>query len=99
MFIPLEQQVDKLSPKSEEMIFIGYELNIKGWHFWSKTKHCIMVATNATFDEESFLQCSKSQEDRPAPIPIPDDKESDEESEIPQPKSPDQYKKVSIPVP
>ena len=39
-----------------------------------------MIATNATFDEESFLQCSKGQEDGPALIPIPDDGESDDES-------------------
>ena len=73
------------------MIFIGYEPNTKGWHFWSKTKHHVVIATNATFDEESFLQCSKGQEDGPAPIPIPDDEESDQESEIPQTKSSDQH--------
>ena len=33
VFISPEQQPDKLSPKSEEMIFIGYEPNTKGWHF------------------------------------------------------------------
>ena len=42
VFIPPEQRVDKLSPKSEEMIFIGYEPNTKGWHFWSKTKHHVV---------------------------------------------------------
>ena len=39
VFISPEQQPDKLSPKSEEMTFIGYESSTKGWHFWSKTKH------------------------------------------------------------
>ena len=42
-----------------------------------------MIMANATFDEESFPQCSKGQEDGPAPIPIPNDQESDQESEIP----------------
>ena len=37
VFIPPEQQQDKLSPKAEEMIFIGYEPNTKGYHFWSTT--------------------------------------------------------------
>ena len=97
--IPLEQRVDKLSPKSEEMIFIGYKPNMKGWCFWSKTKHHVVVATNATFDEESFPQCFKGQEDGPAPIPIPDDEESDQESEILWLKSPDQHERVPIPVP
>ena len=77
VFIPPKQWPDKLSPKSEEMIFIGYKLNTKGWCFGSKTKHHVMIATNATFDEESFLQCSKGQEDGPASIPIPDNEESD----------------------
>ena len=99
VFIPPEQWVDKLSPKSEEMIFIEYEPNTKGWCFWSKTKHQVVVATNATFDEESFPQCSKDQEDGPASIPIPDDDESDHESEIPWPKLLDQHERVPIPVP
>ena len=71
------------------MIFTGYESNTKGWQFWSKTKHCVVIATNTIFDEDSFPQCSKGQEDGPAPILIPDDQESDQESEILQSKSPD----------
>ena len=55
-----------------------------------------MIATNATFDEESFLQCSEGQEDGPAPIPIPDDQDSDQESEIPQPTSPDCFEQIPI---
>ena len=39
VFISPEQWPDKLSPKSEEMTFIGYKPNTKGWCFWSKTKH------------------------------------------------------------
>ena len=81
------------------MIFIGYEPNTKGWRFWSKVKHHAVIATNATFDEESFPQCSKGQEDGPAPIPIPDDEEPDQESEDQQPRSPDQHERVPIPVP
>ena len=54
VFIFSEQQPDKLSSKSEKMIFIGYEPNTKGWHFWFKTKHQVMVTTNATFDENLF---------------------------------------------
>ena len=36
VFIPQEQQHDKLSPKVEKMIFIGYESNTKGYRFWSQ---------------------------------------------------------------
>ena len=35
IWIYLDQQQDKLSPKSEEIIFIGYEPNTKGYYFWS----------------------------------------------------------------
>ena len=54
----------------------------------------MVITTHATFDEESFPQCFKGQEDRPAPIPIPDD----QESEIHQPKSPDCHEQIPIPV-
>ena len=70
VFISPEQWPDKLSPKSEKMTFIGYESNTKGWYFWSKTKHQVVVATNATFDENFFPHCFRHQEDGPAPIPI-----------------------------
>ena len=72
VFISPEQWPDKLSPKLEEMTFIGYEPNTKGWHFWSKTKHQVVVATNATFDENFFPHCSRHQEDGPGSIPIED---------------------------
>ena len=36
VWIHPDQRQDKLSPKSEEMIFIGYEPNTKGYCFWSQ---------------------------------------------------------------
>jgi hypothetical protein len=36
VWIPSNQRQDKLSPKSEEMIFIGYESNTKGYRFGLK---------------------------------------------------------------
>jgi hypothetical protein len=36
VWIPSDQRQDKLSPKSEEMIFIGYESNTKGHCFGLK---------------------------------------------------------------
>ena len=54
------------------MTFIGYEPNTKGWSFWFKTKHWVIVTTNAIFDENFFPYYSRHQEDRPAPIPIED---------------------------
>ena len=84
VFISPEQWPDKLSSKSEEMTFIGYEPYTKGWCFWSKTKHQVMVATNAIFDENFFPHCSRHQENRPAPIPIEDhDPTIGENNELP----------------
>ena len=50
------------APKFEEIIFIGYEPNTKGWHFWSKTKYQVVVTTNAIFDENLFPHYSRHQE-------------------------------------
>ena len=48
---------------------------------------------------KQVFQCSKGQEDRPAPIPIPDDEESDQESEIPPLKSSDCFEWIPISAP
>jgi len=70
VFISLEQRQDKLSPKSEEMIFIGYEPNTKGYHFWSKDRRRVFISTNTIFDEKVFPYSSRDKEDGPAPIPV-----------------------------
>ena len=70
VFIPQEQQHDKLSPKAKEMIFIGYELNTKGYCFWSQQHRQVFISTNAVFDKTVFPYCSKGQEDEPAIIPL-----------------------------
>ena len=70
VFIPQEQWHDKLSPKAQEMIFIGYEPNTKGYCFWSQQHRWVFIPTNAIFDETVFPYCSKGQEDRPATIPL-----------------------------
>lgn len=36
------------------MIFVGYELGTKGYRFWNPTTWSIVVARDATFDENSF---------------------------------------------
>ena len=106
VLISLEQQPDKLSPKSKEMIFIEYESNTKGWHFWSKTKHWVVVATNTTFDKNFFPHCSRHQEDRPAPIPMEDHNPTiGESNELPAlkndswPQAPELNQDVYVPIP
>ena len=63
VWIPPEQRQDKLSPKSEEMAFIGYEPNTKGYHFWSKERRRVFVSTNTIFDEKVFPYCSRDKAD------------------------------------
>ena len=38
VWIHPDQRQDKLSPTSEEMIFMGYEPNTKGYRFWSQQR-------------------------------------------------------------
>ena len=61
VFIPKEDRQNKLSPKSEEMIFIGYETGTKGYRFWSSSKHRVVIQTTATFDESILPRCPKEQ--------------------------------------
>jgi len=70
LYVSLEQWQDKLSPKSEEMIFIGYEPNTKGYCFWSKERRRVFISMNAIFNEKAFSYCSRNKEDRPTPIPV-----------------------------
>ena len=56
------------------MVFIGYEPNIKGYHFWSIAQHRVFISTHILFDETIFPFCSRSQTDGPAPIPIKEER-------------------------
>ena len=73
VWIPPEQRQDKLSPKSEEMTFIGYEPNTKGYRFWLKERRRVFVSTNAIFDEKVLPYCSRDKADGHTPIPIEDE--------------------------
>jgi hypothetical protein len=73
VWIPSDQRQDKLSPTSEEMIFIGYEPNTKGYRFWSTERRRVFISTNAIFDEKVFPYCSRNKEDGPTPIPVEDE--------------------------
>ena len=74
IFIPPEQQRDKLSPKAKEMVFIGYEPNTKGYCFWSTAQYRVFISTHVLFDETVFPFCSRNQTNGPAPIPIKEER-------------------------
>ena len=101
VFIPPEQQRDKLSPKAKEMVFIGYEPNTKGYRFWSTAQHRVFISTHVLFDETIFPFCSRNQTDGPTPIPVKEerpiayDESSEEPRRNPEP-SQDHYIQVPL---
>jgi len=68
--IPKDKQKDKLTPKAEEMIFLGYEPGTKGYHFlWNNRS--IYVETTATFIENLFPNCPEEKLKKKIDIPEP----------------------------
>src|SRR6266550_3772678 len=53
VYIPHESRENKLTPRSEIMTFIGYELNAKAYRFMTNTNQ-FKVSTQAEFDETKF---------------------------------------------
>ena len=48
-------QPDKLKPKSEKCIFIGYQKETIGYTFYYRSEGKIFVAKNGSFLEKEFL--------------------------------------------
>ena len=71
IFIPKEDQQNKLSAKAEKAIFIGYEIGTKGYKFWSPRQRRVIISPTATFDEFTFPHCSKKSDDKPPELSIP----------------------------
>jgi Reverse transcriptase (RNA-dependent DNA polymerase) len=46
---------DKLSPRSDKCLFVGYPKEIKGYYFYFKSENKIIVAIYAVFLEKEFL--------------------------------------------
>jgi transposase InsO family protein len=69
VFIPKEDRANKLAPKSEEMIFIGYEPGTKGYRFWSNNKRRVVISTTAVFNEYIYPNCSK-EKNKPDNLPL-----------------------------
>jgi len=54
VYLTPEQRNNKLSPKSELMVFIGYHPGVKGYKFMRISNNRIHLATKAIFDETMF---------------------------------------------
>ena len=50
----LKKRRHKLKPKSQEMIFVGYEPGSKGYQFWDAAHHHIEIFHDVKFDETLF---------------------------------------------
>ena len=65
VFLHEDQRQNKMSPHAELMTFIGFTDGMKGWKFMRST-NAIFHATQAVFDESTFLHCPGSQASIPA---------------------------------
>ena len=52
----LKKRRHKLEPKSQEMIFIGYEPGSKGYQFWDAAHQCIEISRDVKFNETLFVE-------------------------------------------
>ena len=57
------QTSDKLGPKSDKLIFVGYPKETKGYYFYNQTENKIIVARHGTFLEKEFLVRRNSRSD------------------------------------
>ena len=62
VFIPKDKQPNKLTPKSEDMILVGYEPGTKGYHFWSRIRRTIVISSTTTFDDFEFPNCPREKQ-------------------------------------
>ncbi|KAJ9561641.1 hypothetical protein OSB04_006801 [Centaurea solstitialis] len=68
---------EKLKPKSDKCIFVGYPKNTLGYYFYSPSENKVFVARNGEFLEEKFLNHENTRNDvdlqiveEDTPIPI-----------------------------
>ena len=47
--------LDKLAPKTEKCLFVGYPKETKGYYFYNPTENKVFVAQKATFLEKEFV--------------------------------------------
>ncbi|KAK1678300.1 hypothetical protein QYE76_039148 [Lolium multiflorum] len=73
-------QPDKLEPKAEKCVFIGYPKETIGYTFYHRSEGKIFVAKNGTFLEKEFLtkESSAVPEDVPVP-PTPSTEEANDD--------------------
>ena len=81
--IPAEARKDKLSPRGELMIFLGYPEGVKGYLFMRLPNNVLFKGTTAIFDEEMMPKCDKTVKRRFTPVGDKIPKPSKEDPPIP----------------
>ncbi|XP_073039163.1 uncharacterized protein [Primulina eburnea] len=56
----LKRKMDKMQPRSELCMFVGYPKGTRGYYFYSHQDKKIFVSTNATFLEDKHIEDSES---------------------------------------
>ena len=80
VYIPKDKWANKLAPKSEDMMFIGYKPGTKGYRFWSKIRRTVAISSTAAFDEFDLPNCPREKAlDKPPPPEIQSPEMSDTE--------------------
>ena len=57
VFMPEEQQANKLAPRAELMTFIGFQEGMKGYLFMRTSNNSIFKSATALFNETLFPRC------------------------------------------
>jgi len=57
IFLPEDIRANKLSPKSETMVYLRQPAGYKGFCFYHITAGCIFIGATAIFDETFFPRC------------------------------------------
>jgi hypothetical protein len=99
--IPPEVRINKLAPRSELMIFLGFVDGVKGYLFMKIPNNSLFTGVTAIFDEEMMPKCSTQKPRQFTPIgdkitrkegpPIP--KEAADEDPHPRRRSPSPIKR------
>ena len=65
----LKKRRHKHKPKSQEMIFVSYELGSKGYQFWDAAHRCFEISHDVKF-EETQLPAKETSLAQPRLVPV-----------------------------
>jgi len=77
VYLPEDVRQNKLAPKAELMVFLGFPAGTKGFLFMRLHNNSLFTGATATFDEAMFPKCPKQNKNEVTPLgdKIPTDNE------------------------